>query len=83
MVAVSLTEQILKLEFIALLEVYHGDPVIIRQQIFWKAWIVVLFDFLAAPQITTPYTQSGCRRVLYSMSLRGSARFERRSGLSR
>ncbi|VVC25877.1 Hypothetical protein CINCED_3A000417 [Cinara cedri] len=58
-VAVSLTEQILRSEFIALLEIYQAEP-----------------------QITNLYTQSGCRRVLYNMSLRGNARFERRSGLT-
>jgi len=49
-----------------LLETYQGAPVIRRQQIFWKAWMVLLFDFLAEPHTITPYAQSGCMRVLYN-----------------
>jgi hypothetical protein len=82
-VAVSLTERILRSEFIMLLETYQGAPVIRQQQIFWKAWMVLLFDFLAEPHITTTYAQSGCMRVLYSNILMFNVRFERRSGLSR
>jgi len=66
-----------------LLETYWGAPVIRRQQIFWKALMVLLFDYLAEPHTTTPYAQSGCMRVLYNNILMFNVRFERRSGLSR
>jgi len=82
-VAVSLTERILRSKLIMLLETYQGALVIRRQQIFWKAWMVHLFDFLAEPHTTTPYAQNGCMRILYNNILMFNVRFERRSGLCR
>jgi hypothetical protein len=54
-----------------------------RQQIFWKACIVLLLDVLAEPHITTLYAHNACRRVLYNIILRFNESFERRSSLNR
>lgn len=45
--------------------------------------MVLLLDVLAESHTTTPYAQSGCKRVLYNNILMFNVRFERRSGLSR
>lgn len=52
-----------------LLRTYHGAPTIPRNTLFWKVWIILIFDILAHPQSCNPYIQTGFKICLYKSIL--------------